>query len=187
MQVVAGSARRILLKTPPGLSTRPTSNRIKETLFNILQPRIQGARFLDLFAGSGAMGIEALSRGAVEAVFVEKSRPVCAIIEDNLARTHLKEKARLLQSDVLGALRRLEGENRQFDIVFMDPPYDSGCEEAVLEILTEGGLLAPEALIICEVRMDRKLAGLEDMGLVVTREKEYKNNKHLFLQEKEAR
>ena len=187
MQVVAGSARRILLKTPPGLSTRPTSNRIKETLFNILQPRIQGARFLDLFAGSGAMGIEALSRGAAEAVFVEKSRPVCAVIEENLTRTHLREKARLLQSDVLGALRRLEGERRSFDIIFMDPPYDSGGEETVLKALSEGSLLAPEAVIICEMRMDRQLSGLEEMGLVVVRVKEYKNNKHLFLQEKETR
>ena len=97
MQVIAGSARRIQLKTLPGDHTRPTSNQIKETLFNILQPVVQGCRFLDLFAGSGGIAIEALSRGARAAVLVDNSRQACAVIRDNLERTHLADKAVLLQ------------------------------------------------------------------------------------------
>ena len=107
MQVIAGSARRIQLKTLPGDHTRPTSNQVKETLFNILQPIVQGSRFLDLFAGSGGIAIEALSRGAREAVLVDNSRQACAVIRDNLERTHLSEKALLLQTDAAAAVRRL--------------------------------------------------------------------------------
>ena len=181
MQVVAGSARRILLKTLPGDSTRPTSNRIKETLFNILQPVVQGSRFLDLFAGSGAIGIEALSRGAREAVFVENSRQACACIQDNLTRTHLKEKAMLMTSDVFAAVKRLSASGKPFDIIFLDPPYDAGVEEALLKELAASPLVTPDTLIIAEMRIRRELEGLDEMGLAVRRVKEYKNNKHVFL------
>ena len=181
MQVVAGSARRILLKTIPGEATRPTSNRIKETLFNILQPVVQGSRFLDLFAGSGAIGIEALSRGAREAVFVENSRAACACIQDNLTRTHLKEKATLMTADVFAAIRRLSLNGKPFDIIFLDPPYDAGYEEEVLKELTASSLVTPDTLIIAEMRIRKELEGLEEMGLAIRRVKEYKNNKHVFL------
>lgn len=181
MQVVAGSARRILLKTIPGEATRPTSNRIKETLFNILQPVVQGSRFLDLFAGSGAIGIEALSRGAREAVFVENSRLACACIEDNLTRTHLKDRAIVMTADVFAALRRLSAGGRPFDIIFLDPPYDAGYEEEVLRTLAASPLLTPDTLIIAEMRIRKEPEGLEEMGLKIRRVKEYKNNKHVFL------
>ena len=181
MQVVAGSARRILLKTIPGDQTRPTSNRIKETLFNILQPVVQGSRFLDLFAGSGAIGIEALSRGAREAVFVEKSRQACACIEDNLTRTHLKEKASVMTTDVFAAVKRLALKGQPFDIIFLDPPYDAGYEEEVLRELAASPLVNEDTLIIAEMRIGRQLDGLDGMGLAVRRVKEYKNNKHVFL------
>ena len=181
MQVVAGSARRILLKTLPGDSTRPTSNRIKETLFNILQPVVQGSRFLDLFAGSGAIGIEALSRGAREAVFVENSRQACACIRDNLSRTHLEEKAQLMTADVFAAVKRLSAQHGPFDIIFLDPPYDAGYEEEVLKELAASPLVGEDTLIIAEMRRQRELKDLEEMGLCVRRVKEYKNNKHVFL------
>lgn len=182
MQVVAGSARRIQLKTPPGLDTRPTSGQIKETLFNILQPRIQGCRFLDLFAGSGAIGIEALSRGARAAVFVDHNRQAQLCIRDNLSRTRLEDRARLIPREVLGALKQLGSEKTEpFDIISLDPPYDSGWEEKVLEEIMAAKLAAPDGWIIIEARRERILQDPTSLGLEIFREKEYKNNKHIFI------
>ena len=186
MQVIAGSARRIQLKTLPGDHTRPTSNQIKETLFNILQPVVQGCRFLDLFAGSGGIAIEALSRGARAAVLVDNSRQACAVIRDNLERTHLSEKAVLLQTDAAAAVRRLSAKGEPFDIIFLDPPYDAGLENAVLPLLADSPLVTPDTLIILETRAEREIPGLDGWGLAVTREKKYKSNKHMFLQLKET-
>ena len=185
MQVVAGSARRIQLKTLPGDRTRPTSNRIKETLFNILQPLVQGTRFLDLFAGSGAIGIEALSRGARKAVFVENSREACAVIKENLAKTRLGEAAEVMLSDASAALRRLSAKGEPFDIVFMDPPYDGGFERPILAQLASSPIVTQETLIIVEARARTQVEDLDGMGLELVREKIYKNNKHLFIKRKE--
>ena len=124
MRVIAGKARRIQLKTAPGMGTRPTTDRIKETLFNILQPDLYSARFLDLFSGSGAIGIEALSRGCEMAVFVENNSAAVECIRDNLKCTKLSEDAVIMQKDVYAAIQQLESEGKCFDIVFMDPPYD---------------------------------------------------------------
>ena len=112
MRVIAGSARRLLLKTVDGMETRPTTDRIKETLFNMLQNDLYGARFLDLFAGSGAIGIEALSRGAKEAVFVDKGDGQMSCIRENLQTTHLEEKARVMSADVTEAVRRLDRDGK---------------------------------------------------------------------------
>ena len=115
MRVIAGSARRLLLKTVEGMETRPTTDRIKETLFNMLQNDLYGARFLDLFAGSGAIGIEALSRGAKEAVFVDKGDGQISCIRENLKITHLDEKALVMSSDVIEAVKRLDRAGNPFD------------------------------------------------------------------------
>ena len=109
MRVIAGKARRLNLKTVPGMDTRPTTDRIKETLFNILQPELLDCHFLDLFSGSGAIGIEALSRGAARAVFVEKNPKACTCIRENLTFTKLADSGTLLNMDVMQALRSLEG------------------------------------------------------------------------------
>ena len=121
MRVIAGTARSMPLKCIEGLDTRPTTDRIKETLFNMLQPEIPGCRFLDLFGGSGAIGIEALSRGADYAAFAENNRKAYDCIGDNLAFTKLADRARVFFMDALGALRVLEGEE-PFDIIFLDRP-----------------------------------------------------------------
>ncbi len=187
MQVVAGSARRIQLKTPPGLDTRPTSGQIKETLFNILQPRIQGCRFLDLFAGSGAIGIEALSRGARAAVFVDLSRQAQLCIKDNLARTRLADRARLIPREAQAAVKQLGAEKGEpFDMIFLDPPYDGGCEEQVLKEILAADLLAEGGWIIIEARRERNLDIPAALGLEIFREKEYKNNKHIFIRRSES-
>jgi len=135
MRVIAGSARRLLLKTPLGDNTRPTTDRIKETLFNMIQNEVPGSVFLDLFAGSGAIGIEALSRGADYAVFVENDKNALTCIEENLKHTGLNDKAGIYKQDVFVSLQSLEYKY-EFDIVFMDPPYDKELERRVLEYLT---------------------------------------------------
>ena len=117
MRVIAGKGRRLPLKTLPGSDTRPTTDRIKETLFSILQPEIPDCSFLDLFSGSGAIGIEALSRGAASAVFVEKNPKACSCIRENLTFTKLAENGKLLAMDALQALRSLEG-RQVFDCVY---------------------------------------------------------------------
>ncbi len=150
MRVIAGSARGRRLKARKGKITRPTADRVKESVFNILSPRLGGCSFLDIFAGNGGVGIEALSRGAGRCVFIEKNSHCAAIIKENLAMTGLSGKARVMQRDFGPALSELAGEKEIFDIIFMDPPYHS--EElpeavrqvALLSLLAPGGLLAVE-------------------------------------------
>lgn len=125
MRVIAGKARSLRLKTIEGMDTRPTTDRIKETLFNMIQPSIADSRFLDLFAGSGGIGIEALSRGASCCVFVEQQRKAAECIRENLAFTRLKDSATLLVTDAVSAVRKLNGEEA-FSWIFMDPPYGKG-------------------------------------------------------------
>ena len=140
-----------------------TTDRIKETLFNMLQPDIAGCRFLDLYSGSGAIGIEALSRGAKEAVLVENARAALAVIKDNLAFTKLSSNAVVMEQDVLSAINRLSGKG-VFDIVFMDPPYDKELERRVLEYLTMSKLIHEDTLIIFEASLDTDISYLEDLG-----------------------
>ena len=140
MRVIAGSAKRLLLKTIEGKDTRPTTDRIKETLFNMMQNDVYGCTFLDLFSGSGAIGIEALSRGAEMAVMVEHNPRAAQCIRENLKITHLEDKATVMNCDVITALKRLEERQLVFDIIFMDPPYNQLLEKAVLEYLAHSAL-----------------------------------------------
>lgn len=180
MRVIAGKARRLPLKTVPGMDTRPTTDRIKETLFNILQPEMPGCRFLDLFSGSGGIGIEALSRGAESAVFVEKAPKACNCIRENLSFTKLSEHGKLLNMDVLQALRVLEG-GQPFGCIFMDPPYGKDLERQVLCFLTESSLVNQETLLVVEADLQTDFSYVESLGYEVLREKTYKTNKHVFL------
>ena len=180
MRVIAGSARRLNLKTVPGLDTRPTTDRIKETLFNIIQDEVPGSRFLDLFSGSGAIGIEALSRGAREAVFVERDRRACQCIRDNLQFTRLAERGRLIAGDVITALDRLDGQGT-FDLIFLDPPYNRLLEKEVLEKLAGCRLLTEDTLVIVEASLETEFAYCGDLGYDVLKQKRYKTNQHVFL------
>lgn len=130
MRIIAGEARGRALKTREGKGTRPTDARTREALFNILATRLEGARFLDLYAGSGAMGLEALSRGAAEAVFVEINAVAANAIRANLRQLGWQEKARVWQSNVRSALPRLAKDGQQFDIIFADPPFSDPREVA---------------------------------------------------------
>lgn len=181
MRVIAGTARSLPLKCIEGLHTRPTTDRIKETLFNILQPKIPGCRFLDLFAGSGAIGIEALSRGAAEAVFVENQQRACGCIRENLAFTKLADRARVLKTDAVSAICQLRGE-AAFDIIFMDPPYDQGLEQQVLAALRDSSLADEHTAVILETSKNSDTDWVEDYGFTPYQIKNYKINRHLFLE-----
>ena len=184
MRVIAGSAKRIQLKTIEGLETRPTTDRIKETLFNMISGYLADSSFLDLFSGSGAIGIEALSRGAESAVFVEQNPKAVKCIQDNLKVTKLDAKAQAMGTDVISALRRLEG-NKKFDYIFMDPPYDQLLEKQVLEYLDKSSLLSEDALIIIEASLETDFSYVDGLGFAIVKEKLYKTNKHVFI-EREA-
>ena len=182
MRVIAGSARRLLLKTIEGMDTRPTTDRIKETLFNMLNTQIPGCTFLDLFSGSGAIGIEALSRGAKQAFFVESNPEAVSCIRENLSRTHLEEGALVLNCDVIAGLKKLEGRNPRFDIIFMDPPYNNELERQVLEYLKDSTVADKNTLIIVEADLQTDFSYVESLGYRQLRSKEYKTNKHVFLE-----
>lgn len=180
MRIIAGTARSLPLKTVEGLDTRPTTDRIKETLFNIIQDEIPGCYFLDLFAGSGQMGLEAVSRGAQYAVFVENNKKAAACVEDNIRFTKFTKETKLYNSDVLSALRAMEGKYR-FDIIFMDPPYKQEFEYDVLSYLKDSSLLKENGIIIVEASLDTAFDYLPDMGFTLKRLKTYKTNEHAFI------
>lgn len=150
MRVIAGSARRLLLKAPDGMDTRPTADRVKESLFNMLNPDLYGCAFLDLFSGSGAIGIEALSRGAQRAVLVDASMECAGIIKQNLEVTKLGENAEIINEDVYAAIERLGQRGDKFDIIFMDPPYAAGYYVPVMEAIKKADILAAEGYIVAE-------------------------------------
>lgn len=181
MRVIAGSAKSLPLKCVPGMTVRPTTDRIKETLFNMLMPHLPGCRFLDLFAGSGAIGIEALSRGAACCVFVEKSAKAAECIKQNLAFTHLSDRARLVISDVSAALGSVLAAEPPFDLIFLDPPYNMNLEKAVLSSLASSALVAENTIIIVECSNDTDFSYVEDLGFDILRKKKYKTNTHLML------
>ena len=181
MRIIAGTARSLPLKTIEGMDTRPTTDRIKETLFNIIQQGMPGAYFLDLFAGSGQIGLEALSRGAAYAVFVENNRNAASCVDENICFTKFQDKSRLLVMDVAAAIRSLEGKYT-FDYIFMDPPYKKGMEREVLTQLAASSLLKEDTTIIVEASKDTAFDYLSGTGLAVKRMKTYKTNMHVFIE-----
>lgn len=183
MRIIAGTARSLPLKSVPGMETRPTTDRIKETLFNILQDDVPGSYFLDLFAGSGQIGLEAMSRGARYAVFVDNGKKAVACIEDNIRFTKFDKETKLYPSDVLSALRAMEGKY-QFDIIFMDPPYNQEIEKDVLRYLATSSLLKEDTIIIVEASLTTEFDYVEEYGLELTRLKTYKTNEHAFIRKK---
>lgn len=185
VRVIAGTARRIPLQTVEGPGTRPTTDRIKETLFNMIAPYLADSTFLDLFSGSGAIGIEALSRGAKEAVFVEQNRDAVRCIRTNLKRTKLEPRARIMQEDVLYALKKLD-QTMRFDYIFLDPPYHLMMERMVLQTLSKMDLLSENGVIIVEAALDTDFSYAEDLGYLLIKEKCYKTNKHVFFERREA-
>lgn len=184
MRVIAGKAKRLQLKTIDTLSTRPTTDRIKETLFNMINPYLYESEFLDLYAGSGAIGIEALSRGCKESVFIESNKEAVRCIKENLRTTKLDDQATVLSVDVLQGLHDLENK-KIFDIIFMDPPYHQEFEKQVLNYLEGSSLITKDTMIIVEAAIDTEIEYIENTKFKITKIKEYKTNMHIFLEMKE--
>ena len=179
MRVIAGSRRSLPLKTLEGDATRPTADKYKETLFNCIQMEVPNSRFLDLFAGSGAVGIEALSRGAKHAVFIENSRDALDIVKQNIHFTKFEDESDILRGDALSYLRRLPVVD--FDIIFIDPPYGMGLERQAIEILSEKKFKNPDVIIIAESKLDEDYDFIDDTQFRIYKTKNYKTNKHIFL------
>lgn len=148
MRVITGKAKGTILKTPQGDSTRPTAERVKEAVFSILQFDIEGRRVLDLFAGTGQMGIEALSRGAAEAVFVDKSKDAVKMINENIQKAKLTETAKVFQADYLNFIK--QNSNRAFDIIILDPPYAQKMYAPALLAMLDESIIKPTTIIVCE-------------------------------------
>jgi 16S rRNA (guanine(966)-N(2))-methyltransferase RsmD len=158
MRIIAGTYRSRVLSAPSGMATRPTSDRLRETLFNVLAPRIEGAAFLDLYAGSGAVGLEALSRGARSATFVERAQPALKALQANLAALGIASGFRIHAGTVASFLRAGRGD--AFDVVFLDPPYDAVAEYAAALGFLDGAaasLLTADAVVIAEHRRKERL------------------------------
>ena len=161
MRVITGSARGVSLQTPAGLQTRPTTDRVKENLFNIIQFDIPGAQVLDLFAGSGQLGIEALSRGAQSAVFVDQGKEAIAAVQRNLAATKLHDHAQVVQSDSFSYLQSCR---RKFDLIFLDPPYSGNFLEKAIVFISEIDILSDGGIIICERPIEKEeLPGISNL------------------------
>ncbi|MDE6531482.1 MAG: 16S rRNA (guanine(966)-N(2))-methyltransferase RsmD [Lachnospiraceae bacterium] len=183
MRVIAGTARRLQLKTPEGKDTRPTTDRIKETLFNMIQNDVPGGVFLDLFSGSGGIGIEALSRGAKKAYFVENDRHAIDCIEANLKHTKLMENAVVLKQDAMTALQYSIHEPA--DVIFADPPYQKGYHRMLLTAAAGSKAVTEDTLLIIEETKDEDFSFCTELGFEMVKEKIYKSNKHVFLRKKE--
>ncbi len=181
LRVIAGDKRRLQLKSIEGRDTRPTLDRIKETLFNMIQSDINGSIFVDLFSGTGQIGIEALSRGAKKAYLVELNKKACEVIKYNLNHTGLLDKGDVMQSDVLTAIRRLSDKGVVADFIYIDPPYKGDFEETVLNCLESSSVLGEDTLIIVEAALDTDFSFVDDNVFDIIKVKEYKTNKHLFI------
>lgn len=178
MRVIAGKARSMPLVCPKGEGTRPTTDRIKETLFNILQCDVPGSVFIDFFAGSGAVGIEALSRNAKHAYFVENNKEALECIKKNVNFTKLADNATIIARDVRDAIFEIHD---KADIIFMDPPYQSGIEDDVMQLLSKTSFVTDDTIIIIEADINNDLDYLSQYGFEIYKEKCYKTNKHVFL------
>ena len=174
MRVITGKAKGISLKTPQGMRTRPTADRVKEALFSIIRFHVPGARVLDLFGGTGQLGIEALSQGAEYAVFVDAREDACGLIRENLKRTHLEKQASVLRCDYMEYLRRCR---ECFDVSFLDPPYAEDFLENALNRITEIDILRSGGIIVTERPLGKEL---HQVFPGYSRSKDYKYGKTLL-------
>jgi 16S rRNA (guanine(966)-N(2))-methyltransferase RsmD len=187
MRVIAGKARRLPLIAPEGKETRPTTDRVKETLFNILQDEIPGSMFLDLFSGSGSIGIEALSRGAKKAYMVEFGKEPLKCIRANLEKTRLTEEAVVLPVEVTYAITKLETMGEVFDVIYADPPYRKDFEPKLADLLAHSGIVKDGTLVVIESALQTAVDYVDEDFFEIERIKEYKTNKHVFLRVKQEK
>lgn len=178
MRVISGTARGTGLFSPQGTTTRPTSDFVKENLFNIIQADLGGINFLDLFAGSGAIGIEALSRGASFATFVDISQKSIDLIRRNLAKVRLEQRANVIKGDAGAAIKKIAAGGQKFGIIFLDPPYFEGLVEKTLASIVTENILATDGYIVLE--MSKTETATNAAGLEILKEKEYSGTRLIF-------
>ena len=184
MRVIAGKARRLQLITPEGYDTRPTTDKTKETLFNILNPYLTDIDFLDVFSGSGAIGIEALSRGVKYVAFIEDNRAALNCIKSNLKTTKLEDVAEILPYKAIEAIRMLELKGKVFDVIFMDPPYNNLLEKEMLLALQNSSIIYCDTIIVAEASLKTDFDYLDDTKFRIFKKKEYKTSQHVFIEMK---
>lgn len=179
LRVISGKARGLKLDSPKNQDVRPTTDRVKESLFNIINPYIRESNILDLFAGTGSLGIECLSRGAKNCVFVDKSKDSINIIKSNVKKARVENESTILNIDFKDAVKRLSSQNQKFDVIFMDPPYYENMFIECLKIIDELNLLYEDGIIVVE--HDTKDLFDESIGnLVKSRDKKYGNTTLTF-------
>ena len=171
VRVISGSARGLKLNTPGDDRVRPTTDRVKESMFNIVQDWVYDSQVLDLFAGSGALGIEALSRGASQAVFCDNSLDSIKIIKSNIEKARVADRSQIVSGDFKRCLRDMEAKNQSFDMIFVDPPYYEGLFEEVLDTIRSCKILIKDGIVIVEHDAKRPIGQVE--GLEVYKEKKY--------------
>lgn len=187
MRIIAGRFRSRLLQTPKGSSTRPTTGKLREAVFNICQSHIEGAQFLDLFAGSGAMGLEGLSRGASSAVFIDNNAEAVRCLRSNIDSLGVQDQTTVINGDVLAKLKLLEKRGSSFDIIYVDPPYAMGVDgisysEKILRSIDEGALLLPGGVLFIEESIE---AAPNPLNLKILAIKKSRNFGHSILQQYE--
>lgn len=171
VRVISGSARGLKLNTPGDDRVRPTTDRVKESMFNIVQDWVYDSQVLDLFAGSGALGIEALSRGASQAVFCDNSLDSIKIIKSNIEKARVADRSQIVSGDFKRCLRDMEAKNQSFDMIFVDPPYYEGLFEEVLDTMRSCKILKKDGIVIVEHDAKKPIGQVE--GLEVYKEKKY--------------
>lgn len=177
MRIIAGEAKNRIIKTRKGFNTRPTLESVKESLFSIITPYIEGSVFLDLFSGSGSISLEAISRGAKRAVMIEKDGEALKYIIENIDNLGFSDRCRAYKNDAIRAIEILGRKNEKFDIIFMDPPYQDNVTKKVLKAIDKANILAEDGLIICEHHL---LEDLEDNIASFRKTDERKYNKKIL-------
>ncbi len=185
MRIIAGHNRGRKLKSVPGMKTRPTADRVKEAVFSSIDEYLYGCRFLDVFGGTGNISLEAVSRGAEEAVILEKDADALKIIQENIKACGQEQRCRVMRGDSISSLDALGRQGKQFDLIYVDPPYQAGLYETVLEKIQTKKLLAQEGLILLECAKNASIS-LENSIFFIYKEKNYGDTRVVYVKYKET-
>ena len=183
MRIIAGENRGKKLKAVPGMKTRPTADRVKEAVFSSIDDRLYGSRFLDVFSGTGNIALEAISRGAEEAVLLEKDRDALKVIQENVTACRQDNRCTIMRGDSFASLNTLSRQGKQFDIIYVDPPYQAGLYEEVLKNIADKDLLAQDGLILLECAKNTSLS-IENSIFFIYKEKCYGDTCVLYVKQK---
>ncbi len=185
MRIIAGQNRGRKLKSVPGMKTRPTADRVKEAVFSSIDGRLYECRFLDVFGGTGSISLEALSRGAAEAVVLEKDADALKVIQENIAACGQQTRCKVMRGDSVSSLDALGRQGKCFDVIYVDPPYQSGLYETVLQKIAAGKLLAPDGMILLECAKNASLS-VENSIFFIYKEKSYGDTRIVYVKYKES-